>query len=308
MLDPSCQKLLRLLAMGGSPPRPDDIGARRENFRKLLDVAGGVAPATVVTRDDAVETAAGALLYRSYRRRDAAAAELATCVFLHGGGFVAGSIDTHDRICRVLAEASGWQILSVDYRLAPEDTFPAQIEDGMAMLSAVAAEPRRFGADPAALAVAGDSVGAGLAAHLARKWRDEGHDALALQVLLCPALEAEPRHPSRQEFARGYYIEDQMIAADFSAYRGARTDVPSVSADLGGLPPAIIHVADCDPFRDEGLAYAEALARAGVRVETTRHPGMLHLFHAFGKFIPAGPAALRAAGAQMRAHVDAAAR
>jgi acetyl esterase/lipase len=306
MLDPVCKKFLRILAMGaGATAYSGDVIAKRENFRKLMELAGGVPPPGIVTADGALPTPAGALPYRSYRRNDSASSGLPTCLFFHGGGFVAGSIETHDGICRTLADASCWQILSVGYRLAPQYTFPAPIDDGMAILAAVMAAPQQFGADPRHVAVAGDSVGAGLAACVAQQWRAREHP-VALQVLICPALEAEPRYPSRREFARGFFIEDHMIASDFAAYRGSRDSLPAIfaCADMGALPPAIIHVAGCDPFRDEGLAFGDALRQAGVGVEVTTHPGMLHLFHAFAKFIPAGDAALRRIGAQMRAHVE----
>lgn len=304
-LDPACQKFLRILSMGaGEGAHAGDLAAKRENFRKLMQLAGGIAPPNIGTRDGTLPTAWGALPYRCYRRDDGAANGLATCLFFHGGGFVAGSIETHDVICRTLAHASSWQVLSVGYRLAPECPFPAPIDDGMAILGAVLATPQRFGADGRHVAVAGDSVGAGLAAAVAQQWR--GARPIALQVLICPALEAEPRYPSRHDFARGFYIEDHMIADDFAAYCGTRASVPAIFAcqDMRVLPPAIIHVAGCDPFRDEGLAFGAALRQAGVSVEVTTHPGMLHLFHAFAKVIPAGDAALRQIGAQMRERLD----
>lgn len=305
-LDPSCQRFLRILSVAaGSGATAGDVRSKRESFEALLKLGGGPAPERSDVHDGVLLTAAGLLTLRIYRPRVPSPKEWPTCLFFHGGGFIAGSIETHDGICRNIAEASACQIISVGYRLAPENAFPAQVDDAVAALTALTTDLPRFRADAQRIAVGGDSVGAGLAALLCQIWQDRGSAPIALQVLICPALDPNPRFSSREEFARGYYIEDHMIAEDFAAYRGTRSDVPTVfdRASFEGLPPAIIHVSECDPFRDEGLAYGERLRGAGVAAEVTNHPGMIHLFHAFGKFIPAGQVALLEIGAQMGARL-----
>ena len=301
-LAPDCLKFLRILSMGGDAPAAD-IAAQREKFRKLLSVAAGPTPQNIGTEDRTIEANGAGLKLRLYRRADLGDRSLPTCVFFHGGGFIAGSIETHDGICRTLADASGWQIVAVDYRLAPQHRYPAPVDDGLAVLDAIDKSPGDYRALAGRMAVAGDSVGAGLAGYLAQQWHARSRSPLALQVLLCPALDPRPRFASRKTLARGYYIEDHMIEADFAAYRGALDTVPTVfeAGDLSGLPPAIIHVAEYDPFCDEGVAYADALEAAGVAVKLVRHAGMLHLFHAFSRFIPAGADALRQIGEEMKA-------
>ena len=288
--------------MGGDAPAAD-IAAQRENFRKLLSVAAGPAPQNVGTEDRTIEANGARLKLRLYRRADVGDRSLPTCVFFHGGGFIAGSVETHDGICRTLADASGWQIVAVDYRLAPEHRYPAPVDDGLAVLDAIDKSPGDYRALADRMAVAGDSVGAGLAGYLAQQWHARSRPPLVLQLLLCPALDPRPRFASRKTLARGYYIEDHMIEADFAAYRGALDTVPTVfeAGNLSGLPPAIIHVAEYDPFCDEGVAYADALEAADVSVKLVRHSGMLHLFHAFPRFIPAGANALRKIGEEMKA-------
>jgi acetyl esterase/lipase len=305
-LDPSAQRFLDLLAAGrkagaGKP----DLATQRESFASLLRLAGAPNPATVASRDEAINGPGGPLRLRLYAPSNAGIGAGPALLFFHGGGFVAGNLETHDGICRVLADASGCRVVAVDYRLAPEHPFPAAIEDGLAALTALVADPNKWGIDKSRLALGGDSVGGGVAAVLCQEWRKRGQTPLAAQLLICPVLDAIGDSPSRQSFAKGYYLEADMIAADFAHYCSAnedRTD-PRISplrqTDFSALPPAFIHAAEFDPFRDEAIAYGELLRQAGIAATATCHDGMIHQFYAFSKLILNGGAALTAIGKEL---------
>ena len=303
-LDPAVQRFLAILGAGqkardGLPP----VAERRKNFTALLAMAGTKANDTVVACDKLFQSDGHEIPVRLYEPVRAGAAAGPLLVFMHGGGFIAGSIATHDGICRALAEHSGVRILSVDYRLSPEHRFPAAIEDGVAVLQAVAATPSQFGFDGERLAIGGDSVGANLALQVCR--RAAGIAEISLQFLICPVLDFASDTPSRKAYANGYYLDADMVADDVANYcpGGMAIDDPRLSpirdADLASLPPAVIHVAGCDPFRDDAVAYADALKAAGVTTALTEHTGMIHLFYAFGKLIPRGNTALAEMGREL---------
>ncbi|WDT94064.1 alpha/beta hydrolase [Thermoleophilum album] len=199
-------------------------------------------------------------------------------VYFHGGGFVLGSIATHDAPLRLLAHASGVRILSVDYRLAPEHRFPAAVEDAVAAFEHVAAEPQLFSTDPGSIAVGGDSAGGTLAAVVCQELRRRGGPLPCFQLLIYPATELFDQFPSRRAFARGFILtEEEMnwFADHYVPDRELRRD-PRVSPlrepDLAGLPPAHVATAAADPLRDEGEEYARRLRAAGVPVSAYRHP------------------------------------
>ena len=212
-------------------------------------------------------------------------------VFLHGGGLVAGSLETHDALCRTLAAASGCNIFAVDYRLAPEHPFPAALDDTLAALEWIFETGtglwlcQRIG-------LAGDSAGATLAAAAAVEWGTQKKPDLAFQLLLCPILDFAGETPSRHAFASPV-LDQATLDHDIALYTAGRVgaDDPRVSplraTDFSGLPPTFLHTAQCDPLRDEGAAYAEKLRAAGVEVHHTCHAGMPHLFYALSSVIPA---------------------
>ena len=220
---------------------------------------------------------------------------------------MAGSLDTHDGICRSLANASGARLVSVDYRLAPEARFPAALEDACAATRLTAAHAVELGIDPGRLGICGDSAGATLAAVACRAIQAEGSVKLTFQFLLCPILDYAAETESRRAFAAGYLLDRETLAHDLAHYLGPCADPadPRVSPlrapTLEGLPPTCIHTAECDPLRDEGERYAERLGRAGVRVSHRCHPGMVHLFYGLGGVIPQARTAYGAMGTDIRA-------
>ncbi len=263
---------------------------RRSGFAALMRMAA-VPPAVASVRDAAVGGAGGPLAARLYAPASDAGPGL---VYFHGGGFVAGGLDTHDALCRTLAAGSGCRVLSVAYRVAPEHPFPAAVEDAAAAAADVLARAETFGMDPARVAVGGDSAGGTLATLAAGALGRR----VALQLLLCPVLDAVPGTASRRAFAKGHLLDAAMMARDLADYAPGAPDPadprlsPLRAPDLAGMPRALIHTAEFDPLRDEGALYAARLAAAGVAVEHRCHPGMIHHFYGLTGLVPAARAAL----------------
>jgi acetyl esterase len=225
-------------------------------------------------------------------------------VFFHGGGFIAGSPDSHDGTARELCAQAGAVVVSVDYRLAPEHRFPAAAEDCHAAVCWVAAHASEFGGDPARLAIAGDSAGGNLTAAVALMNRDRGGPALALQALIYPVLDPACNSPSAIANREGYLLTTASMRWMWSLYVAGPEDyanpyaAPVAAASLAGLPPALVITAEFDPLRDEGEAYGRALAAAGVPVTISRYDGMIH---GFASCFDITPRAHEAAGEVARA-------
>jgi acetyl esterase len=214
-----------------------------------------------------------------------------TIVYLHGGGFVIGDLDTHDVPVRLLATDVGAVVVSVDYGLAPERPFPAGVDDAWSVFAAVAGRIEEFGGDPDRLVVAGDSAGANLAAVTAVHARDAGIP-LAAQLLAYPTVDPGGDYASRGDNAEGYFLTARDMDWFFGHYTGLTTDsaeaqaliadpriAPMRTPDLTGVAPAVIATAEYDPLRDEGDAYAAALVAAGVPVWHRSYAGLIHGFY-----------------------------
>lgn len=197
-------------------------------------------------------------------------------VHFHGGGWVTGDLDTHDNVCRALAVASGAQVVAVDYRLAPEHPFPAAVDDAVAAFTDLVARASGFGADPARIALCGDSAGGHLSAMVALAVRDGGGPQPAALGLIYPATDFTLTYPSEREFARGLILTqedmDWFTAAFIPDPADKEAASPLRAASLAGLPPAYVLTAGFDPLRDEGEALADALKAAGNTVIARRWP------------------------------------
>jgi acetyl esterase len=311
-LDRRAKRLLDMLAVGRAAPDARSSPADRRAALEALALAADDVSTEVMIEDRDIPGLAGRLPIRIYTPLEAARAPTPGLVFFHGGGWVAGSLETHDGLCRRLCEAAGCRIVAVGYRLAPEHPFPAGLTDCLLALNWVSNHARMLGIDRARLAVGGDSAGAGLAAAVAQIAREAAGPAIALLVLICPILDVARRTGSRTAFGDGYFIGAAAFERDLTDYAGfgPAFDDPRLSplhADtLRGLPPALIHTAEFDPFRDEAEDYAEALRGAGVEVTAVRHPGMIHYFYALARAIPYAEAASAVIGAQMRAAFESA--
>lgn len=232
-------------------------------------------------------------------------------VYLHGGGWTIGSLDSHDRACRRLADGSGAAVLAIDYRLAPEHPWPASVDDAVAALRWVASAPAELGELPTAIGVAGDSAGGTLAALACLRLREEDAAALpGLQVLLYANADLAGTCPSMREKAEGWGLDVDRIRFFNSQWvpDQARWTDPEISPlyapDLTGLPPALIITAEHDPLRDESEAYGGRLRDAGVRVTFRREPGLIHGFVTLDEASPACAAAIDRIAADLRTHLN----
>jgi acetyl esterase len=229
-------------------------------------------------------------------------APLPVLAFLHGGGWVIGSLESHDAFCRALARAIPAIVVAVDYRLAPEHPFPAGLDDGYAALTWIAENAASFGGDPARIAVGGDSAGANLSAAITLLARERGGPKLAHQLLIYPATHLEAETVSMRENAEGYFLTRAIMEWFSAHYITAEQKVlpsasPMLAADHRNLPPATVITAEFDPLRDDGEAYAARLREHGVPVDSARYDGMIHGFITIPVFRQAGEAIeLAAAG------------
>jgi acetyl esterase len=224
---------------------------------------------------------------------------LPALLYLHGGGFTIGSLETHDSLCRQLALRSGAAVLALDYRLAPEHRFPVAVNDTWDALLWLAAHGDAIGVDGKRLAVGGDSAGGTLAAVAAIQARDAGLP-LRLQMLVTPGTTAHADTASHRRFAHGFLLEAEDIEWFFGHYIDAaqRTDwhfAPLLADDLEGVAPACVVLAECDPLVDEGIAYADRLRAAGVAVQLELVRGVTHDFIKMGRMLPEAAAAQQAA-------------
>ncbi|MDQ1375382.1 MAG: acetyl esterase, partial [Actinomycetota bacterium] len=220
---------------------------------------------------------------------------LPVLVFFHGGGFVIGDLDTHDQVCRQLANGSHAIVVAVDYRLAPEHPYPAAPDDCFAATTWIHEHATELGGDPTRMAVAGDSAGGNLAAVVAQEARDKGGPPLKAQILIYPATDLSMQHPSITENGEGYLLTKEGMDWFMGHYAPDVDDVrcsPLAAVDLSGLPPALVITAEFDPLRDEGEAYAAHLREAGVPVVLSRYDGMIHGFFQLGVLLDAGTKAV----------------
>jgi len=292
-LDPVIAQIIPLLPL--RDPGTMTPQSARDALRALAAARAAIPPPPVASADDRqVKGATGPLAARVYR---VSAEKSPTVVFFHGGGWVAGDLETHDRQARLLAIETGAAVVSVDYRRPPETRFPGAYEDGFAAMRDVVARITEFGGDNASVGVAGDSAGGNLAAAVAIGCRNAGID-LAAQMLVYPVTDVagnyadaneNARFASRAENAEGYFLSRavmQWFAGHYLAdpAHGADWRVSPLRAqNLAGLAPAVVCTAWFDPLRDEGKAYAEALAAADV--PTRYHPGagLIHGYFGLGE-------------------------
>ncbi len=293
-LDEQIDKMLKLLG-------PDDSGAMANvpvtDMRALmasgaLTMADPGAEVASVRAID-VPTGGGTVPVRLYQPAGAPPGPLAALVWMHGGGFVTGDLETADPTARNLCAGGGLVVVSVDYPLAPEHPFPAAPEACLEVTAWVIDHAEELGLHPRRVAVGGDSAGANLAAVVSLLARDRGGPAVAFQLLVYPVVDQLASFPSVKENGEGYLLTSAAMAW-FSSHYAGDTEIderdpmmsPIYSAELAGLPPALVITAEYDPLRDEGEAYALRLRQAGVPVQSTCYDGMIHGFFSMTKVTP----------------------
>jgi acetyl esterase len=305
-LAPDVQMLLRLAALEGEFSLVEGRTveqARAENLAGVPVVNGSPRPMARIEQL-AIPGPAGDMAARFYVALDAPPPPQPLVVYLHGGGWVIGDLDTHDGVCRFLAEHAGCRVLSIDYRLAPEHPFPAAAEDALAAFCWAVEHAGALGADSARIAVAGDSAGGNLAAVACLLARDAGGPQPAMQVLLYPAADAVGGQRSRELFKEGFLLTRNDMSWFEGHYLpdGCDEGDPRVAImrapDVSGLPPAYVATAGFDPLRDEGEVYATRMREAGVKVALQRHAGLIHGFANLTAICPSARVAmLEVAGA-----------
>lgn len=311
-LDQATTAFLEMLrASGGKPLYEQTVGEVRDAIRALSLQLGGPRAEVHHVSDRKIPGAAGEVGARLYLPRSAAKNELLPVVIhYHGGGWVAGDLDTHDAIARNYCKQADAAVLSVDYRLAPEHKFPAAAEDAYAALLWAFAHARDWGADPNRIAVTGDSAGGNLAAAVCQVTKARGGPRIAFQALLYPSLDLDPAgdYPSRKLYGGGDYFlstrDMEWFASLYSvtsneAIKDVRAS-PLAGRDLLGLPAALVVTAGFDPLRDEGRAYADRLTAAGVPAEYRCFEGTIHAFVSFSAAIPAGQEAVSLIASRLR--------
>lgn len=299
-LDPAAKQVLEAMAASGQPTLDQLPPAEsRQAFTEALKMLGGPKlDADVQVREwQGPEQPLPLHVYRPVGAAKAAA--LPTVVYLHGGGWVIGDLENYDTLCRVLCAESGCQILSFQYRLAPEDKFPAAVDDACAAPAWTVEHAQELGVDVNRLAVAGDSAGGTLAAVAALTARDAGGPKFKHQLLIFPATDMAAESETYRSRAEGYFLTKTMMTWFINHYLRTPEDAkdwrasPARAASLANLPPATVVVAGFDPLYAEGVAYAEALKKAGNTAEVIRYDGMIHDFILMDGAIAEGRAALK---------------
>jgi acetyl esterase len=309
---PQSQALIDAAIASGRPPLhklANAVEARRV-FKETRTPLFPPVPQIGATRDLAIPGPGGNIPARLYRPLGSeAATPLPALVFFHGGGWVVGDLDTHDILCRELANRANCAVVSVDYRLAPEHKFPAAFDDSLAATRYVAERARQLGVDASRIAVGGDSAGGNLAAAVAIACRDHGGPALRFQLLIYPATDLAMRTNSHTTLGEGYLLTRDLMRYFVQCYAPDERDwadwrtSPMRAADLSRLPPAFVAAAELDPLVDEGKQYADRLAAAGVATAYKRYEGMLHGFYLYGGVIDMTAEAIADAAAALAAEL-----
>jgi acetyl esterase len=302
-LDPQVDAFLKQAAASGAPPLESlSVGEARQFIRQLFAPIQGEPVKKVENRTIDVNSAK--LPIRIYIPEGNA--PLPVLVYLHGGGWVIGDLESYDPICRSLCNGAGSIVVSVDYRLAPEHKCPTPAEDCYAATKWVAANASLFGGDAKRMAVGGDSAGGNLSAVVAQMARDRGGPPLVFQLLIYPVTNHALDTASYRTNAEGYLLTKAAMEWFWGHYlnntsEGANPYIsPLRASNLANLPPALVITAEYDPLRDEGIAYAEKLRTAGNQIKLSNYPGMIHGFFTLGYVFDRGKDAVAEACGALR--------
>ena len=277
----------------------------REMFRMMVSAMEPPAVSIGKIENITMPGPGGPLKLRIYTPVADGGAALPAIVFFHGGGWVIGDLDTHDALCRVLANEAGARVIAVDYRLAPEHKFPGAVDDCFAAVKWIEQNASELGVDANRIAVAGDSAGGNLSAVVCLMAKQKGGPQIVYQLLIYPVTQWKAPTGSMDSFAEGYFLEKKGMHWFFDQYAaGADPNdwrlSPLAAQDLSGLPRAYVITAGFDPLRDEGKAYADKLNRAGVAAVYIDYPGMVHGFFNMSAVIPTAKSAIADAAKALR--------
>jgi acetyl esterase len=296
-------------------PRPKswDVPAAvaRQSFSGLMQLTGPKDVAVGKVENFTIPAPGGPIRARSYAPV-AAVGPLPSLIYFHGGGFVVGSLESHDGLCRLFSAEGGFKVIAVDYRLAPEHPWPAAVDDAWAATQWIEENAASLGVDAGRVAVGGDSAGGMLAAIVTQLARDKGGLKIAYQLLLFPNTQMGGETSSMSEFAVGYFLERRAIEYFMSLYLPSGTDrnSPRVSPlrakNFSGLPPAYVMLGGYDPLHDEGLAYADKLRAAGGKVTVADYADMVHGFIYLQTVLPQAREAVAEAAKAVKKALEAA--
>lgn len=297
-----------LLAEMGSRPGMPTVEMARAGH-ELLTAKFTVPGPEMARVEDLALGGAGGTPPVAVRHYVPASAPRRAIVYMHGGGWVTGTLDTYDALCRELARAADAQVFSVGYRLAPEAPYPASLDDCETAVAGILADAAAFGIDADRVVLAGDSAGGHLALGVARRRQAAGAPPVAGLVLIYPVTDVGHDSASMEAFESGYYLTRDLMLWYWQQFIGedprGRGDNPELAPlranDLGGLPPSFVVTAGCDVLRDEGEAMVDRIREQGGRSELLRVPGMLHGFIRFGGRLDAAGEAIEAIASRVRA-------
>lgn len=299
LLDPKAQLVGEFVNSIRVPGHIPSVEEARGQLKKMAELMDSPAPALARMENKFIPGPAGEMPARLYSPVAHGEADLPVLMFMHGGGFVQGDLDTHDAPCAKLARDAHCLVIALDYRLAPEHKFPAAVDDCIAAYKWLSDNVADWGGDAARIALAGDSAGGNLSAVICQQIKGGNVPMPAAQVLIYPATDFNADTPSHEELADGFIIpRDRMLwyTEQYLNGDGDKDDPrasPLLAKDFSGLAPAMVITGGFDPLRDEGRAYADKLSAAGVPIVYREWPGQIHAFISLTKMIPQGDACLR---------------
>jgi acetyl esterase len=301
-LDPLVKAFLDQAA---SLPRPKiwemPVSLGRQTFAQMMSMMGPKDVPVGKVQNIVIPGPSGDIKARLYAPVAAGGAAHPALVYFHGGGFVVGDLDTHDGLCRLLVHEGGFMVVAVDYRRAPENKWPAPLDDAYAAMRWIFQNAPSLGIDAGRIAVGGDSAGALLAAWITQNAKAHGGIAIAFQLLLFPVTDFGANSGSMDRFAVGYFLEKQTIEWCHAQVLTPGSDrmaaSPLYGKDFSGLPPAYVVLGGFDPLHDQGLAYAEKLKAAGIKVTIADYSEMVHCFIYLQSVLPQAHAAVAEAAA-----------